>query len=98
MNFGKAIKGVRKTKHPNLKQKDFAKSIGITQSYLSQLESNKKTASTDILKKISDFCDVPLSILFWFSTEESEIPNRKKQTYKILKPAIDSMINQLIAD
>lgn len=96
MNIGKAIKQVRTIKHPNLKQKDFSNCVGITQAYLSQIESNKKNASTEVLQKIADFCEIPLSILFWFSLEESEIPKRKKEAYKILKPCIDEMISQII--
>jgi transcriptional regulator with XRE-family HTH domain len=96
MNIGQAVKELRRRKFPEMKQYEFAKRIGITQTYLSQLENEQKQASTEVLQGIADFCEVPLAILFWFTIEEKEVRKNKKEAFKLLKPCIDEMINQLI--
>ena len=39
MNIGMAIRNIRKERTPQLNQSEFAKLIGITQTYLSQIET-----------------------------------------------------------
>lgn len=96
MNIGQAIRVLRQTKFPGLNQKEFGISIGITQTYQSQIENGQKQASTDVLQKIADVCQVPLPVLFWFSIEKSDLPANKAKAYGIIKPSIDAMINTLI--
>jgi transcriptional regulator with XRE-family HTH domain len=96
MNIGQAVKELRKRKFPEMKQYQFAKRIGITQTYLSQLENGQKQASTEVLQNVADACNIPLAILFWFSIEEKDIVTRKQAAFKMLKPSIDIMINELI--
>ncbi len=96
MNIGNAIKELRQRKHPTLRQYEFAELAGMTQTFLSQIESGKKEPSTEMLKRISKQCDVPVAILYWYSIEESELPKNKRQAFRILKPSIDELINQLV--
>lgn len=96
MNIGNAIKELRQRKHPTLRQYQFAQLAGISQTFFSQIEANKKEASAETLKKICKKCDVPVAILYWYSIEESELPKNKRQAFKILKPSIDELINQLV--
>lgn len=94
MIIGEAIKHLRKNKS-GLNQKEFCKEIGITQSYLSLIEGNKKIPSMDVLNKICNYFNTPLPVLFWFSVNEEDIQDDKKDMYKILKPTIDEMINSV---
>ena len=96
MNIGQAVKEVRRIKYPNLAQYAFAKCIGITPAYLSQLENGKRDGSLVILKRVADFCEIPLPIIFWFSIEEHDILDTKKVAYKVLKPSIDALIKELV--
>ena len=96
MNIGKAIKTVRQTKYPELSQQSFAKCVGITQTYLSQIESGNKNASTETLSKIADFCEIPLPIMFWYSVEKNDVPEHKKQAFDIIKNPVDELLNTLI--
>ena len=41
--------------------------LGISNSYLSEIESGKKTPSLDLLKKYSEHFDIPISSLLFFS-------------------------------
>jgi transcriptional regulator with XRE-family HTH domain len=96
MNIGQAVRELRQRRYPDLRQEAFAKCVGISQTYLSQLENGHKQASTEVLQSIADFCEVPLAILFWFTIEEKEVRKNKKEAFKLLKPCIDELINQLI--
>ena len=94
MTTGTAIKRLRKSN--NQRQGDFAKSCGMTQSYLSLIESDKRKPSLQTLETISDNLGIPLPIIFWFSIEESDVVDSKIEAYRILKPTIDEMIKSLI--
>ena len=94
MNVGKAIKKLRKKN--NYTQEGFCKKIDISQTYLSQIENNKKTPSGQLLAVISDVFKIPLPILFWFSVEEEDISKNKREAYALLKPTIDSLLDTII--
>ncbi|WP_307190515.1 helix-turn-helix domain-containing protein [Bathymodiolus platifrons methanotrophic gill symbiont] len=49
------------------KQTDLAKELGISKSYLSEIESGKKPITFKLLNKYSDIFDIPVSSLFFFS-------------------------------
>jgi len=53
----------------NLKQVELAHELGISKSYLSEIESktNPKPVSLDLLKKYSDYFDIPMSSLMLLS-------------------------------
>ena len=93
MNIGKAIKTIRREK--GLSQKDACIKIGITQSYLSQMEAGIKDASIDILKKVSAAYDIPLPMILLMAHEDSDIRPEKKDMFKVLKPLLDNLILQL---
>lgn len=95
MNIGAAIRRLRKSK-TSLNQSDFAKAIGITQTYLSQIETGNKTPSTQVLYDIGNYLKMPLPILFWFSITEEDIQGTKLEHFKFLKPSIDAMIDSII--
>lgn len=72
-----------------MKQVDLALKLDISKSYLSEIESNKKTVSMDLLQKYSVIFSIPASSLLLFSeniysTKASE-KVRLKCTNKILK-------------
>jgi transcriptional regulator with XRE-family HTH domain len=96
MNIGSTIRTLRKSKFPKLTQSKFAKSVGTTQTYLSQIECGNKNPSFGILESISKELDVPLPILSWLSIEESDVKKEKLEIFRLLKPTIDNMIYELI--
>lgn len=95
MNVGISIRRIRKTKFPDLNQTKFANLIGITQTYLSQIETGNKTPTINVLESISEKLEIPLPIIFWFGIEAKDISEEKKDSFILLKPTIDSMINNL---
>lgn len=68
MSVGKSIKLFRV--HANIKQKELAHKLGIKESYLSQLENEKKEPSLSLLKKIAGALDVPIAMFFWENNEQ----------------------------
>lgn len=51
----------------DINQSQLAVNLGISRSYLSEIESGKKPISIDLLKKYSDYFDIPSSSLLLFS-------------------------------
>lgn len=94
MNIGISIRSIRKERVPHLNQSEFAKLIGITQTYLSQIETGAKTPNISVLEEISKRFEIPLPIIFWFGLEESDIAEHKKEYFRFLKPTVDSMIDE----
>lgn len=95
MNIGKSIIKLRVNKLGQ-SQRFFADQIGITQSYLSQIENGKKKPSTDLLQKIAELLKTPLPILFWFAIEETDVSPNKLEHFKFIKPTIDTMVESIL--
>lgn len=93
MNIGNAIKQLRLKR--SLNQGDFANQIGITQSYLSQIERGYKKPSMEVLENMAKDLNLPLPIMFWFGVELEDIQEKKIEAYKMLKPSIDALISSL---
>ena len=91
MNLGLAVKTLRKNK--GLTQGNFCEMVGITQSYLSQVENGNKEPSIDVVKKIADALGTPMPVLFWFTLTEEDVDESKVEVFKLLKPSVDSLID-----
>jgi len=70
INFGGVIKKYREER--KLKQTDLAKSIGITSTYISAIENNRKEPSISLLTSISKELDIPAEIFFWDAIQISD--------------------------
>jgi transcriptional regulator with XRE-family HTH domain len=93
MNIGQAIRTLRKTESMN--QEEFASSVGITQSYLSLIETGHKKPSLEVLQQMADIVNTPLPVLFWFGIERDDVDEKKQYAYDTLKPSIDNLINEV---
>jgi transcriptional regulator with XRE-family HTH domain len=51
----------------NLKQKDLAKALDLSPSYLNEIESGKKQVTMDVLEKYSNYFRLPPSSLLFFA-------------------------------
>lgn len=76
--FGKKLSDLRKQK--GLSQEQLACDLNISQSSISNYESGATNPDTDILKRISDYFQVPISYLFSdeklnFHTNDNNIGN-----------------------
>ncbi|MCK6053654.1 helix-turn-helix domain-containing protein [Moraxella osloensis] len=84
-----ALKKIRE--FHNIKQSELSMRLGISNSYLSEIESGKKSPSLELLDKYSDIFNIPVSSLILFSEtlddEEAKLSKRfkVKSTQLILK-------------
>ena len=93
MKIGTTIKELRVEK--GIKQGVLAKSIGISQTSLSLIESGVKQPSQDTLKKVCDIFEIPQPFIYYLALEESDIPDKKKNLYKALEPKLKKDILSL---
>lgn len=81
--LNKALKIVREVHR--MKQGELADSLGISKSYLSELERGEKKVSLDVLKKYADAFDVPAStFLSFMEALEGESEVRRARAEKLL--------------
>lgn len=98
MNLGKSIRTLRKSLTPKVTQAEYAESIGITQSYLSCIENGEKEPSTDLLKKVAEKHQTPMPVFLWMSMDETDVPKRKLEAYRLLKPSIDALLKEFFIE
>lgn len=96
MNIGSTIKEIRLEK--KIKQGEFAEKCGLSQTYLSLIESNQKEPNISTLQAIANNLGIPIPILFFLSMDISDVPERKKEVYKIMEPSLKEMIKQIYLD
>ncbi|MEQ8754667.1 MAG: helix-turn-helix transcriptional regulator [Coleofasciculus sp. G1-WW12-02] len=66
----------------DLSQKELAGKLGISKSYLSEIESGKKTPTLDLLNRYSQFLDIPVSSIMFFSESlNKDIKVEKLRTF-----------------
>lgn len=96
MNLGSIIKKLRV--NADLSQGELAKSCEISQAYLSQIEKNKRDPHIPTLQKISEVLGIPLPLLLFFSVDENDIPERKRDAFNELYPTIRKLLKDLFPE
>jgi transcriptional regulator with XRE-family HTH domain len=76
MTLGNAIKTVRTA--GKIKQRDLAKSAGVTANYISLVEGDKREPSVALLKKIAGSLGVPVSLFFLWQERDGERTESKR--------------------
>lgn len=66
----------------NLKQNELSQELHISNSYLCEIESGKKSPSIELLQSYSNYFDVPLSSLLYFS-EQLENEGNISKSFRI---------------
>lgn len=73
----------------DMSRKELVDRIGISNSYLSEIESRKKPASFDLIERYSNAFNIPVSSIIFFSEQlDSDSPSDSARDYlanKILK-------------
>jgi transcriptional regulator with XRE-family HTH domain len=93
MDLGTVIKNIRNKRQQT--QGNLAVSCGITQTYLSQIESNKKEPNLSTLKKISDQLNVPLPLMFFLSLNEQDIEPGKREAFELINSPLKNLISDI---
>ena len=62
----------------DLSQRELADKIGISKSFISEIEAGKKKPTIELLNKYSDFFEIPVSSIMFFSEKLDEDASTKK--------------------
>jgi len=93
--IGEALRLIRV--YHDIKASDLAKQLGISSSYLSEIENQKKTPSIELINKYADiFNTKPSSILFFHEQLQDEILKEKDSPYSQLKGKFTKTIRSKI--
>ena len=93
MNLGNTIQKLRKKK--GLKAKELAHRIGVAPTHLSQIENNAKHPRPQTMEAIAEVLEIPVGLLYFLATEESDIPEEKKPAFAVLGDPLSRMIEEL---
>jgi len=86
MEIGNALKICRSAKKLSLEE--LALVVGLSQSYLSMIESGKRKPTLLTIEKISEALQVPTPILFFLAAEKSELKGLDMETTSRLSAAV----------
>lgn len=75
--FGQALKLLRR--YQGLNQSALAKTLGVSRSYISELESGNRTPSLDLLNRYADVFNIPTSSLVFFAEALQDEENRSSR-------------------
>lgn len=95
MNIGELLKKLRLIY--NFKAVDVCQKIGISASYLSEIEHNKRIPPIDLLQKFSELFGIKLSTLILMSEEYRELQEMNKAEIFIQKKMIQ-LVNKYSTD
>ena len=62
----------------DLRQNEAAERLGISKSYLSEIEKGHKEPSLDLLKKYENAFDIPASSILFFSENLGKSPSKER--------------------
>ncbi|MFY7912339.1 MAG: helix-turn-helix domain-containing protein [Emticicia sp.] len=97
MHIGKVIKEARLEK--GYSQSELAQKTGISNSYLSQIESEKQDPSLETMEQLSEALDVPTYILFFKAMQEENIQNPdNKRFVREIKRAMQGIVDELYSE
>ena len=94
MKIGNTIKELRKKK--NFNQAELGKLCGISQTSLSQIETDVTRPNRSNLGKICLALEVPEQLIYLLSLEKEDIPDDKKDLYLNLFPVVKNMMLSFI--
>lgn len=94
MNIGEALSKTRENQ--NRTQTEVAKTLKISQTYLSQIEGGKKKPSMDMLESLAKIYNTSVPAMMWFALTEKDIQQDKLHLFKLLKPVIDNLAKNFI--
>lgn len=93
MDFGKAIKQVRKEK--KIKQKELSDITGLSVNAISEIELGKSIPQKETLNKIVKGLDIPKNYLFFLCLTEDDVPDSKKSVFRVLKNSLSDLILEI---
>lgn len=94
MKIGTILKEQRKLK--NLTIKDLSNATGISRSYISYIEHDKREPNFEVINKICNVLGLPLELILLKSVEIDKIKNKHlKEFYREVLPLVDDITKRL---
>ena len=81
-----------------MKQGVFANKAGISQTYVSQIESGKKVPSVEVIGLYAKITKQPLAVILWKSLTVSDVQKGKKTEFEKIKPIVDELIDSMFSE
>jgi transcriptional regulator with XRE-family HTH domain len=92
MAVGSVIKKIRKNK--GFSQGEFAEACGVTQAYLSQIESGKRRPGQELVNKAGEILKIPPQVITFLSLDAEDIEEGKREAFDQIAPSINAMIER----
>lgn len=97
MQLGDVIASFRKKK--NVDQKELAGALGITVTYLSLIENNRRMPSPPLLRSIANYFGVKMTVFLFPILKSAGVKSKKSQeTLKAAEPFIIELLDIVISD
>lgn len=90
------IRSLREEK--KMSQAELARLAGLSTTYISLLESGKKSPTLNSLQKISEALGMPFPILSFISLDADDIKPEKRDAFELIEPVIKTMIKKVFED
>jgi transcriptional regulator with XRE-family HTH domain len=90
MNIGHAIRICRSAKRLSLDE--LAENAGISQSYLSMMESGKRKPTLSSIEKVAKALGVPTPILLFLAADKGELQGLDEETVNRLSAAVLNVV------
>lgn len=92
MDLGNAIRICRA--HRGLSQAVLAEKAGISLSYLSLIENNKRDPTLSSLRRIADAINIPLNLLVFLAADRSDVRGLPGEVQDKLSALILKLLNE----
>jgi len=97
--FGQALKLLRR--YQGMNQSVLAKELGVSRSYISELESGNRTPSLDLLNRYAETFEIPVSSLVFFAealADQDNISGRLEKAKGIIAKKVIALLIALDID
>lgn len=96
MKIGKVIKELREGWR--IPQGVLASAIGVSQTYLSLIESDKKIPSYDITEKLAIMLNVPVFYLYLAGMDQDDVPEESAVEFNLIHERLTAQIKDFFID
>lgn len=93
MDLGRAIIDLCDIR--GISQRELANKTGLSKTFHSLLENNHRAPSMETLNKLAKILDVPLYVIFYYATEDSDINTKVLDRYKEFQKDLSHKITSI---
>lgn len=77
-----------------MKQYEIADKVGVSGTYLSQVELGHKEPSFELIKKLCELYKIPPAVLLWLAIEPKDVDRKKREAFDLIKGPVTNLINE----